>query len=120
VTEIRQAFGIADNNITAILRHELDALRWTPDTPVFFTEFERITLGLDITDHGTKIALVNTKLPHSMKEKLAEMALAFENFETMRERLITMWALNPNRQAKGVLAKKKKKKDKTSQAPPKN
>lgn len=112
IRQVRQAFGIADNNITAILRHELDALKWSSDVPVFFAEFDRITLGLGIQDHSTKIATLNAKLPQNIKEKFAEQALAFENYETMRERLVTMWALNPHRPAAGALAGRKQKRKK--------
>lgn len=116
ITSVRQTFGVDDMNITAILRHELDALKWTGDVPLFFAEFDRLALGLSITGHDTKIAMVGAKLPHQLKEILAEQSLAFANYDTMRARLIGMWALDPNRPARGTLAKKKRKRG--AKAPP--
>lgn len=97
VLEVRQAFGIADNNITALLRRDLDQLHWNPEVPSFFAEFDRLTLALSITSHETKVALVEQKLPAHMKKLLAEQALSFSNYDTMRERLNCMWALDPTR-----------------------
>lgn len=97
VTATREAFGIADNNITALLRRDLDQLRWTADVPVFFAEFDRLTLGLGITSHETRVAMVESKLPQAMKVRLAEQALSFANYDTMRERFNCMWALDPSR-----------------------
>ena len=96
-TSHRQAFGIADNNITTLLRRDLDQLKWRSDVPVFFTEFDRLTLGLGITSHETRCAMVEQKLPPRMKQLLAEQALSFANYDTMRERFNCMWALDPSR-----------------------
>lgn len=97
VRATREAFGIADNNITALLRRDLDQLRWSSDVPVFFAEFDRITHALGITSHETRIAMVEGKLPSLMKIRLAEQALSFANYDTMRERFNCMWALDPSR-----------------------
>jgi hypothetical protein len=97
VTETRQAFGIHDNNIDALLRRQLDQLTWQTEVPVFFAEFDRITLALNITSHETRVAMVEQKLPHHLKVLLAEQALSFANYETMRERFNCMWALDPTR-----------------------
>lgn len=97
VTATREAFGIADNNITALLRRDLDQLQWSSDVPVFFAEFDRLTLGLGITSHETRVAMVESKLPAVMKTRLAEQALSFANYDTMRERFNCMWALDPSR-----------------------
>lgn len=97
VEATRQAFGIADNNITALLRRDLDQLQWSNDVPVFFAEFDRLTLGLGMTSHETRISLVMSKLPTAIKTRLAEQALAFANYDTMRERFNCMWALDPSR-----------------------
>lgn len=105
ITEIRQAFGIADNNITALLRRELDQLTWQPEVPIFFAEFDRITLALEITSHETRIAMVESKLPPHLKVLLAQQALSFANYDTMRERFNCMWALDPTR-GKNVTGKK--------------
>lgn len=97
ITACKQAFGVEASNIQALRRKALDDLRWGPDVPVFFAEFDRITLQLGITDHGTKIVMVRGKLPQLWLKLLADQALDFANYETMRERLITMWALDPTR-----------------------
>jgi hypothetical protein len=106
VDRVREAFGVADNNITALLRRDLDQLRWTGDVPTFFAEFDRITTGLSVTSHETRVAMVESKLPMSMKVRLAEQALSFSNYETMRERFNCMWAMDPTRgQATGSRAR---------------
>lgn len=97
VMGVKQSFGVEANNIGALRRKALDDLRWGGDVPVFFSNFDRLTIQLGITDHTTKIQMVYAKIPSSLKAKLAEQALDFANYETMRERLNTMWALDPNR-----------------------
>ncbi len=97
VEATRQAFGIADNNITALLRRDLDQLQWSRDVPVFFSEFDRLTLALGITSHETRVAMVEAKLPMVMKVRLAEQCLSFANYDTMRERFNGMWAMDPTR-----------------------
>lgn len=93
----KQAFGVEANNITALRRKQLNDLRWGPDAPVFFAEFDRLTFQLGITGDDTKIAMVHPKLPLELRAELARQALDFANYETMRERLNTMWALDPHR-----------------------
>lgn len=97
VTAVKQAFGVEANNVQALRRKALDDLKWSSDVPVFFADFDRLTFQLGITDHGTKIAMAQSKFPHSLKAELARQALDFSNYETMRERLNTMWALDPSR-----------------------
>lgn len=97
ITAVREAFGVADNNITALLRRDLDQLQWSQHVPTFFAQFDRLTMGLGISSHETKVAMVESKLPTNMKRLLAEQALSFSNYETMRERLNCMWALDPTR-----------------------
>lgn len=97
IIAVKQAFGVEANNITALRRKALDDLRWGSDVPVFFAEFDRLTLLLNIAGHDTKIAIVESKLPLAMKTELARQALSFANYDTMRERLNTMWALDPHR-----------------------
>lgn len=97
VTATREAFGIHDNNITALLRRDLDQLQWNVETPIFFAEFDRLTLALGISDHSTRVAMVEAKLPHAMKVLLASQALSFSNYDTMRERFNCMWAMDPTR-----------------------
>lgn len=97
VQATREAFGIADNNITALLRRDLDQLQWDRNVPVFFAEFDRLTLALGITSHETRVAMVESKLPMNMKVRLAEQCLSFANYDTMRERFNGMWAMDPSR-----------------------
>lgn len=97
VAACKQAFGVENTGIQALRREALDNLRWTSDVPVFFAEFDRLTLQLGITDHGTRIVMVRNKLPTDVKTLLAQQALDFNSYDTMRERLIAMWALNPLR-----------------------
>ena len=97
ITATREAFGIADNNITALLRRDLDQLQWNVDVPVFFSEFDRLTLALGITSHETRVAMIEQKLPMQMKVLLATQALSFANYDTMRERFNCMWAMDPTR-----------------------
>lgn len=105
IVAVKEAFGIEQNNIGALRRKALDELRWSDSTPVFFAEFDRLTFSLGITGHQTKIAMVQAKLPVSLKAELARQALDFANYDTMRERLNTMWALDPHRSS-GSAAKK--------------
>lgn len=107
VRATREAFGVADNNIVALLRHDLDHLQWNDDVPTFFAEFDRLTLALGITSHETRVAMVEQKLPHRMKVLLAEQCLSFANYDTMRERFNGMWAMDPTRGKTVTLGKKK-------------
>lgn len=97
VTTVRQAFGVDENNIAALQRKTLDDLRWDSDTPAFFAEFDRLTQQLGIAGDETKINLAQQKMPLRLKEELARQALQFHNYETMRERVNAMWALDPHR-----------------------
>ena len=97
VNATRQAFGVADTTIEALCRRKLDELSWGNDVPVFFAEFDRLTAALSITGHGTKVAMVEAKLPAHVKSLFADQALSFSNYDTMRERLNMMWALRPNK-----------------------
>jgi hypothetical protein len=100
VTLTREAFGIADNNITALLRRQLDELSWSSETPVFFAEFDRLTRALSITSHETRVAMIEAKLPLAMKSLLASQALSFSSYDTMRERFNCMWAMDPSKSKK--------------------
>lgn len=93
----REAFGIDDSNITALLRRDLDQLQWDKNVPVFFSEFDRLTLALGITTDETRVAMVESKLPMNMKVRLAEQCLSFANYDTMRARFNGMWAMDPSR-----------------------
>lgn len=108
VTEVQQAFGVTDDGLKAHRRGQLEALRWQTDLPVFFAEFDRLTTQLDVNGNATRIALVRSKLPNSVQKLLSEQALDFSDYGTMRERLLTMWALDPNRQTVVHLTPKQK------------
>lgn len=97
IVGLKQSFGVEDANINALRRKALDDLHWTSHVPTFFAEFDRLTLQMGITGNPTKIAMVTSKLPTSVRALLAQQALDFTNYDTMRERLITMWALDPAR-----------------------
>lgn len=98
VEQVQQGFGLTDGGLKAHRRGQLEALKWQSDLPVFFAEFDRLTTQLDINGNDTRIALVRGKLPTPVQKLLSEQALDFSNYDTMRERLLTMWALDPNRQ----------------------
>lgn len=97
VEAARNQFGISDQGLSAQRRGQLEALTWRPDLPVFFAEFDRLTHLLDLNGDAVKIALVRSKLPTHVAKLLAEQALDFANYSTMRERLLTMWSLDPSR-----------------------
>lgn len=110
VTSVRNAFGISDEGLSAQRRAELEGLKWdAADLPVFFAEFDRITRQLSLNDNATKIALVRSKLPLSVQKLLSEQALNFADYATMRERLLTMWNLDPGRQTAVTTSTRKKK-----------
>lgn len=97
IITVRNAFGISTEGLQAQRRGELDNLTWSTDLPVFFAEFDRLTTQLQLAGHETRIALLKSKLPQHMQLKLAEQALNFNNYDTMRERLLMMWNLDPGR-----------------------
>lgn len=105
VSTVRDAFGVDDTNITAILRQDLDKLAWGPDVPTFFAEFDRLCTGLNVVGHDVKIAMVEAKLPLKIKILLSEQALSFANYDTMRQRLNIMWALDPQKGGGGSRSK---------------
>lgn len=97
VEAARNQFGISDTGLSAQRRGQLEALKWHSDLPVFFAEFDRLTHLLGLTGDAVRIALVRNKLPTAVQKLLAEQALDFANYDTMRERLLTMWNLDPGR-----------------------
>jgi hypothetical protein len=97
LVHVRNAFGISDEGLAAQRRNELEGLKWGADLPTFFAEFDRLTQLLQLTSHETRIALVRNKLPVHVQKLLAEQALNFANYDTMRERLLVMWSLDPAR-----------------------
>jgi hypothetical protein len=98
---LRNAFGVSDAGLSAQRRGQLEGLKWQSDLPIFFSEFDRLTQLLGLTGDATRIALVRGKLPVHVQKLLAEQALDFANYDTMRERLLTMWALDPGRSITG-------------------
>src|ERR1700761_9510229 len=97
VQNLRNAFGVSDEGLAAQRRGQLEGLKWQSDLPVFFAEFDRLTALLGINDDASKIAMVRSKLPLNVQTLLAEQALNFAHYGTMRERLLTMWNLDPRR-----------------------
>jgi hypothetical protein len=93
----KQAFGVSTEGLAAHRRGQLEALKWQSHLPTFFAEYDRLTMQLHLTGDATKIAILRGKLPVHVQKLLAEQALDFANYDTMRERLLTMWALDPNR-----------------------
>jgi len=98
VVDVRNHFGISDDGLKAHRRGQLEGLTWQSDLPVFFAEFDRLVTQLSITNGDAKIALLRGKLPLIVQKLLSEQALDFHDYDTMRQRLLTMWALDPKRQ----------------------
>jgi hypothetical protein len=101
VTACKAHFGVVAETTTILLRGELERLKYGSDVTAFFAEFDRLTLGLGINAGETKVVMVRERLPNKIKTLLAEQALVFHDYDTMRQRLITMWALDPNRHQTG-------------------
>jgi hypothetical protein len=95
VTAVRQGFGIAQDNVTALCRGKLDSLKMGQDIPVFFAELDRLFLALGISGHETRIAHVTGKLSPEIRRSMAEQGRMFHNYDTMREWLCNRWALMP-------------------------
>jgi hypothetical protein len=93
----KNAFGVSQEGLQAHRRGQLEALQWRSDLPAFFAEYDRLTMQLMLTGDATKIAILRAKLPTHVQKLLAEQALDFANYDTMRERLLTMWALDPHK-----------------------
>lgn len=98
VTNARNQFGISDDGLRAQHRGQLEALKWQTDLPIFFAEFDRLCTLMHLQGDEVKIAMVRSKLPVHVQKLLAEQALDFHDYGTMRERLLTMWNLDPNKQ----------------------
>lgn len=101
VSACKAHFGVVAETTTILQRSELENLKYGNDVPSFFAEFDRLTLALGITTSATKIVHVRERLPIRIKTLLSEQALTFYDYETMRARLITMWALDPHRSQAG-------------------
>jgi len=97
VTAVRNAFGVSEDGLRAQRRGQLEGLLWQADLPVFFAEFDRLTHQLGVDQNATRIALLRAKLPTHVQKLLSEQALDFHDYDTMRERLLTMWSLDPSR-----------------------
>ena len=109
IINVRNQFGVSDDGLRAHRRGQLEGLRWQSDLPVFFAEFDRLTTQLHVTSDDARIALLRGKLPLEVQKLLSEQALDFHNYDTMRQRLLTMWALDPKRQnAVGATTKPKR------------
>ena len=97
IENARQTFGISDEGLSAQRRGQLEGLQWRTDLPVFFAEFDRLTQLLGLQQDSTRIALLRAKLPYHVQKLLAEQALNFSHYPTMRERLLVMWSLDPSK-----------------------
>lgn len=97
ILAVRNAFGISDDGLRAQHRGALESLSWQHDLAVFFAEFDRLTTTLQLTGDEPRIAILRSKLPLHVRKLLSEQALDFRNYDTMRERLLTMWNLDPSR-----------------------
>lgn len=95
VTATRQAFGVDDNNITALCQAKLGDLSWGTEVPSFFAELDRLFLALGISGHSTRVAHVMNKLPMEVRRQLADQGREFANYDTMRAWFNTRWALTP-------------------------
>jgi hypothetical protein len=95
VAAVRQGFGIAEENITALCQSKLGDLRMGKDVPSFFAELDRLFLALSITGDSTKIAYARSKLTPHYARLLAEQGRVFHNYSTMREHCNAVWALSP-------------------------
>jgi len=102
VATVKETFGVEANNIQALRRQKLDALKWAKDVPVFFSEYDSLCRQLGLTGDQTRIVLLRQKLPVSILEEFARQSLDFTSYDTMRERLNTMWALDPHRDARAT------------------
>jgi hypothetical protein len=100
VARTKETFGVEANNIQALRRQKLDALKWAKDVPVFFSEYDSLCRQLGLTGDQTRIVLLRQKLPTTILEEFARQSLDFTSYDTMRERLNTMWALDPHRDAR--------------------
>lgn len=98
VISCKAHFGVVEETTTILQRSELENLKYGNDVPSFFAEFDRLTSALGIANDETRIVHVRERLPVRIKTLLAEQALTFYDYSTMRTRLITMWALDPHRQ----------------------
>lgn len=97
VEDLRNQFGVSDDGLRARRRGQLESLHWQADLPVFFAEFDRLTALLGVSGNAARIAMLRGKLPVHVQTLLAEQALDFTDYGTMRERLLTMWALDPKK-----------------------
>lgn len=95
IEDVRDRFGILDENITALRRRQLEQLQFNNDAPIFFAELDGLFTDLGITGSPARIAYLQTKLPPRIKSQFAEQALSFASYEVMRSRVNMMWALDP-------------------------
>lgn len=120
---LRNAFGVNDEELAAHRRGQFEQLNWRTDVPSFFAEFDRLTVQLGMAGDATRISELRARLPQHTRVLLAEQALNFTNYDTMRNRIVTMWALDPrNDLALGVTnpGRKRERKRGKGKAPRKN
>lgn len=110
---VREAFGITDANVQQGQRLQLQALQWRSDLPTFFAEFDRLShlCGMGGKLNAGRLELLRAKVPTSLQTALAQQAFVPASYEDLRQRLLTMWVLDP-RSSSGALHTSKAKRPK--------
>lgn len=98
VQSVRVHFGITDGAVTLRNKLELENLQMTADLPTFFGRFETLTLRLGLTADAVRTELLRPKILMKYKESLAITGLDYTTYASLKDRISTMWAMNPHRQ----------------------
>jgi hypothetical protein len=99
VAQVKANFGITEDTLRARYQVQFDALRMGADWPSFLSEFDRLTRKLHLVSNNERLQLLRMKLPASVLAKFAEQGLLMVDYAIIRDRLLTMHALNPAGQA---------------------
>lgn len=97
VQTVRNHFGITDAAVSLRNKLELENLRMTADLPAFFGRFETLTLRLALTNDATRIELLRPKILMKYKEAIASSGLDYVTYPSLKDRISTMWAMDPHR-----------------------
>jgi hypothetical protein len=100
VLALRLNFGLDDEAMMVRHRILLDQLTWSNNAPLFFAEFESLCSRCNILEPAAKKALLDNKLPVAYRQKLADLGLAIVDWSTLKERIMTIWLLQPSNQTK--------------------
>lgn len=96
VQSVRDHFGITDALVQSHQRVQLDALTWRKDAPTFFAEFDRLALECGLgADGNAKIILAYAKLPTHIHTVLAQQNYVAPSYANLRDRVLTLWVLDP-------------------------